>query len=107
MFLKREDHSSRELFTPKDFLQHYAESRGSKIEELRLHEVVIGGFGFSPAVIEELQRACEAQPTPRSHIYRGSYRGKPVNLIRFPPGGRSPRRRWRRPSPVEADLFSS
>jgi len=82
--LKRENHSSRELFTPEDFLRHYAESRGCSFKELRLHEVVIGGF--SPAAIEELQRACGAQPTLRSHISRGSYRGKPVSLIRFPPG---------------------
>jgi len=86
MFLRREDRSSQELFAPEDFLQHYAESRGCTIEELRLHERVVGGFGFSPAVMEELQRACEAQPTLRSHIDQGSYRGKPMNLIRFPPG---------------------
>ncbi len=84
MFLKDEDRSSRELFGPEDFLRHYAEGRGCKIEDLRVDEVVIGSF--SSAAIEELQRACEAHPTPHSNFHRGSFRGKPVSLVRFPPG---------------------
>jgi len=86
MFLRREDYTSRELFTHEDFLRHYAESRGCKMEELCLHELVIGSF--SPAAIQELQRACEPQPTPHSHFHRGSSRRKLVSLVRlvrFPP----------------------
>ena len=84
MFMRDEDYSSRELFTPEDFLRHYAESRGCRIDVLRVDEVMIGSF--SRVAIEELQRACEAQPTPHSNFYRGSYRGRPVSLVRFPPG---------------------
>jgi len=84
MFLKREDYSSWELFRPEDFLQHYAESKGCSFEELRLCEVVIGSFCRS--ALEELQKACEAQPTLHSHVHKGTYREKAVGLIRFPPG---------------------
>jgi len=84
MFLRGEDRFSPELFTPEDFLRHYAESQGHSLEELLLHEVVIGSF--SRAAIEELQGLCEAQSTPYPHFHRGSYRGMPVGLVRFPPG---------------------
>jgi|Deesub1362B_J571_1020462.scaffolds.fasta_scaffold00254_7 uridine phosphorylase len=84
MFMREEDYTSRELFTPEDLLRHYAESKGCSLYELSLHEVVIGSF--SSVAAEELRRLCGVRPTPRPRVHEGSYRGRAVSLIEFPVG---------------------